>query len=268
MRKINKMIALMTDFGEKNHFAAVMKGVMWSINPDVNIVDITHTIDAHAPSAAAFILWQSFSYFPCQTIFLAVVDPGVGSSRAPLAIQTSHYVFIGPDNGILSMAARQDRIKKVVTLENQRYFLKHISSTFHGRDVFAPVAAHLSRGVSFSRIGKPLHSIKEIDFPAPHITAHTLEGCIIYADTFGNLVTNIKEDVFRKFLGSGRFVAYLKNKPIKEMYSYYGCAHDKEPFFIVGSSSFLEVSLNCASAKDYFSLGVIGSQTITVKRIT
>ncbi|MEI8348804.1 MAG: SAM-dependent chlorinase/fluorinase [Candidatus Omnitrophota bacterium] len=264
MKKTNTIV-LLTDFGKENNFVGVMKGVILGINPCVQMVDLTHGVGAHALEAAAFILWQSFSYFPHQTVFLAVVDPGVGSLRAPLAVQTRHYFFVGPDNGILSMAAQADGIKKIAVLQNGRYFLKHISSTFHGRDIFAPVAAYLSRGVPFSKIGKRVNSIKEIPFPLPVIKEDTLEGSIVYADTFGNLITNIKEDVFKKFLHGRTFVAYLKNKTIKKIYSCYAHAQMREPFFIVGSSLFLEISLKVASAKDYFSLGYIEQQTIIVK---
>lgn len=265
--KKTSIVALVTDFGVKDNFVGVMKGVISGINPRAQVIDITHEICRYSVRQAAFILWQSFKYFPYETVFLGIVDPGVGSLRLPIAIKSKHYFFVGPDNGILSMAAQSDGINNAVVLQKEKYFCKNISHTFHGRDIFAPVAAYLAGGLPLSKLGKYIDDIQEMPFPLPSVNARTLEGKIVYIDRFGNLITNIKKDILEKFLQGEKFIAHLNGKPIKRINLFYEQENSKEPFFVVGSFSFLEVCLNQKSAKDYFSIDSTKDYKIKINRI-
>ncbi|UCC94654.1 MAG: SAM-dependent chlorinase/fluorinase [Candidatus Omnitrophota bacterium] len=249
-----KVVALLTDFGLQDNYVGVMKGVILKINPAVQIIDISHSVASHNITEAAFLLASSFSYFPQETVFLVVVDPGVGSIRQPVAIQTKNYYFVGPDNGSLSLAARKDGIKKVTVLKNKKYFLKNISSTFHGRDIFAPCAAHISKGISLSSLGTSTQKIKNLHLPSPVVKEGKLIGTILYKDKFGNLLTNITKSQFHTFLGKGNFSAVLKAKKIRKICSFYSQAKKDEPFFIEASTPFLEISLKNGSASEYFTV--------------
>lgn len=259
---MKNVVALMTDFGLKDNFVGLLKAVMTRINPGIKTIDITHDIARHNIKEAAFLLAHSFSYFPKGTIFLAVVDPGVGSLRRAIAIQTMHYYFIGPDNGILSIAVRKAGIKKIVALENKRYFLPHVSSTFHGRDIFAPVAAHISCGVGIMKLGRPLKAIETLKLSSVQVKGSTLEAHIVYVDTFGNLVTDVTEKQIIAFCKGKKFVALLNGKKISKISLSYSQGPAQEPFFIQGSFATLEVALKNRSAAHYFSLKNYGTITI------
>ncbi|MBU2103150.1 MAG: SAM-dependent chlorinase/fluorinase [Candidatus Omnitrophota bacterium] len=247
------LIALISDFGLRDNFVGVLKAVMLGIAPRARIVDISHGVPRHDIRAAAFLLASSVSYFPRGTVFVSVVDPGVGSGRRAIAMRSRNYYFIGPDNGISSIAAAHDGIKKVVVLENKRYFRKSISSTFHGRDIFAPVAAHLACGVSLERFGRPTIQHHAIGIPAPAIRADMLCGETIHIDVFGNVITNITKKDLVNFIRRKRFKAQLARKKITRLASSYAAA-GPGPFFIEGSFGFLEVSMAHKSAARYFSL--------------
>src|SRR5215469_2500753 len=161
------IISLTTDFGMRDWFVGTMKGVIFTINPRANIVDITHEIPPGDIRTGAFALMASWRYFPKGTVHVAVVDPGVGSRRQAIAVQTQNGVFIGPDNGVLSWALKGEKIKTIRLLENSKYFLDSISRTFHGRDIFAPVAAHVSRGLPVQRLGTELKDFRRLPWPLP-----------------------------------------------------------------------------------------------------
>jgi hypothetical protein len=259
---MKNFVALLTDFGAGDNFVAVMKAIILGINPATTIIDISHDIARHNIKDAAFLLMSSFSYFPKGTVFLAVVDPGVGSNRDAIAVKTKNYFFVGPDNGILSLAAGKDTIEKIVALEKKGFFLEKVSSTFHGRDIFAPVTAYISRGTPITRFGKHLKKLKEIIFPVPRIQGNTLEAEIVYQDKFGNLITNTTKEQFLNFVRGKKFIATLRNKRINKIYSFYAQAKNDEPFFIEGSFSFLEISLKNKNAAAYF--GVKGNEKIKI----
>jgi S-adenosylmethionine hydrolase len=261
-----QIVALLTDFGLRDNFAGVIKGVILNINPQAQIVDISHNVANHNIREGAFLLLASFVYFPKGTIFVAVIDPGVGSLRNPIAIKTKNYFFVGPDNGVLYLAAARDGIKERVVLENKKFFLKNISSTFHGRDIFAPVAAYLSKNTSFLSLGKPARSIKEIVLPSPKIEKVSLEGEIIYVDNFGNLITNMQKECFTDFT-KGRFVATLNNKMVSKLYSCYAQAQPDEPFFVESGFGYLEIALKDKSAEKYFGLRGLKGQKLIIKRV-
>lgn len=259
-------IALLTDFGYRDHYVGVMKGVIASIAPAANVIDITHGIAPQAIAAGALVLAQSWRYFPPRTIFVAVVDPGVGTRRRPIAIETTAGArFIGPDNGLLWNAANQAGLRRVVELTTARYRLAEVSATFHGRDIFAPAAAHLWCGVRMAALGSPLPALT----PAPaapivSVARNELAGSIVYVDGFGNLVTNIDRDCYerfaRRFRGLRLSVRIGKRSPI-EIVRAYGEARPGSPLATFGSFEMLEVAVRDGSAAARFA-GAIGGPIV------
>ena len=246
-----KTIALVTDFGYTDNFAGVMKGVILKGASRVNIIDITHGISSHNIKEGAFILFKSYKFFPKKTIFLAVVDPGVGTERKILMVKTNNYYFIGPDNGILYPAVKDDVIRRAVSFDTPSD--GSISSTFHGRDVFAPLAAELAKSEKIFSQGVETKSITPLSFPKPEFDNGCFLGNVLYIDKFGNIVTNITREELKMFEDTG-FTALLNNKKIEKFRSVYYEAPSGEPFFIEGSFGYLEISLNGESARDYFGL--------------
>jgi S-adenosylmethionine hydrolase len=192
------IITLTTDFGYADPFVGIMKGVIYRINPQARIVDLSHGIAAQDIMAAALLLRHSVQYFPHGTIHVAVVDPGVGSARRPLLLECDGNYFIGPDNGVLSVATEVMSPTRILHLSNSNYHLQPTSATFHGRDIFAPVAAYLSLGVPPKTLGQSLDGFARLRVPAVLKTAGTVEGEIIYIDAFGNLFTNIRANDLRE----------------------------------------------------------------------
>ncbi|MBI3292766.1 MAG: SAM-dependent chlorinase/fluorinase [Elusimicrobia bacterium] len=188
-RTNQRVIALLTDFGHQDPFVGVMKGVILSINPQVQVVDLCHALDPFDIRQAAFHLVVSAPYFPSRTIFLCVVDPGVGSGRRLLAAETARYTFLGPDNGVLSWVMGHESPKTMVSIENAWYFRHPVSSTFHGRDILAPVAAHLSRGTALHALGPAVQRWVRLPFPHPEREGDRWVGEVLTIDRFGNLIT-------------------------------------------------------------------------------
>jgi len=246
------IIALLTDFGLSDHFVGVVKAVILGISPNVKIVDISHSISPGDILQAAFLLKSSYRYFPRGTTHLVVVDPGVGSKRKAIIVKTENYYFIGPDNGVLSAALETEKIINKVCITNQRFFLKPVSFTFHARDIFAPVAAYLSRGRNINEFGVPQKAYKRLMLPKPNIKGKALLGEIIHIDRFGNLITNIKEDDFRRFTANRHFRISLRGKTIHGLSRSYLQTQKNKPLAIFGSFGNLEISASCASAEDYF----------------
>ncbi|MCK4353341.1 SAM-dependent chlorinase/fluorinase [candidate division WOR-3 bacterium] len=251
------VITLLTDFGLDDSYVGVMKGVIATINPSAVCIDITHSIPQGDIKKAAFCLFTAYKYFPKGTIHLVVVDPGVGTKRNPIIVETSDYYFVGPDNGIFSFIYEKERFKvyKIVgTISNPALIHKcgagrAISNTFHGRDIFAPVAAKLSLGIKPSKIGKPLNNWVSFKPPKPEMVGKELVGEVLDIDKFGNLITNIPKSLFesRIFLP---FEIKIRNCIINEIKTSYQSSLGG-PIAIFGSSGFLEISLpnsNCAKA--------------------
>ncbi len=263
-----KIIAILTDFGNKDNFVGIMKAVMLSINPNLNFIDITNQISPHNIREAAFVLLKSYYFFPKNTIFLVVVDPTVGTERKPIVIRTRNYYFVGPDNGVLYPAASKDKIEEIIWLNRKELFCKNISSTFHGRDVFAPIAAYLTKKILLTKMGKRIKRIKELVFPQVCFSKDTLIGRIIYIDNFGNIVTNIKKNDLFSFIKSNKFIAYLKRRTISNIYSSYGEAPVNIPFFIEDSFGYLEISFKQKRADKYFGVknNIYKDLSIKIKR--
>ncbi|MGH8009986.1 MAG: SAM hydrolase/SAM-dependent halogenase family protein, partial [Candidatus Binatia bacterium] len=188
-----RIISLLTDFGSRDAFVGIMKGVILGINPDALLVDLSHEVPAQDVLGGALVLRSAAPFFPSETIHVAVVDPGVGSARRGILIATQHGSFIGPDNGLLSLAVPAETVTRITHLTNTEYFLSPCSSTFHGRDVFAPVAAHLSLGITAEQFGPEAGTMERLTFPEVERREKLLVGRVIYIDHFGNLVTNITE---------------------------------------------------------------------------
>src|ERR1700722_12135062 len=189
-------ITLTTDFGTSDHFAGTMKGVILGISPRVTIVDITHEIAPHNVAEAAFVIAQAWRYFPKGSIHVVVVDPGVGSTRRPILCEAEGQFFIAPDNGVLSMIYDSSK-HKVRVISNEKLFLKNVSKTFHGRDVFAPAAAHLSKGLAPAKFGKPVHDFIHNSRVKPaRLSDREWVGVVLKTDHFGNLITNFHIDEF------------------------------------------------------------------------
>ena len=198
------IIALLTDFGTRDHYAGTMKAVALGICPDATLVDITHDIAAHDVLGGALELAASYRYFPAGTIFLVVVDPGVGSSRRGIAAEAGDYRFVAPDNGVLTLVLDEAPPRKVVELTERRYARPTVSRTFEGRDRFAPAAAWLAKGVELTAFGRPAGTVMRLDIPQPLISDDELSGEVLRVDRFGNLITNIDRRAFDKFAGGRR----------------------------------------------------------------
>ena len=241
------IVTLTTDFGLSDHFVGAMKGVILGICPQAEIVDISHEVKPFAIPEGAYLVAQAYQYFPRKTVHVVVVDPGVGSARRALAAEAAGQFFVAPDNGVLSMIYAGEK-HKVRALTNQRYFRKPVSQTFHGRDIFAPVAAHLAAGVSAARFGKLLSDYIQLQFAKPVRTgARSWTGCVLQADRFGNLVTNFRASDFPA-LTDGAFSVALGGHRVIRLARNYAERAPGELFVIAGSSGYLEVSVNQESA--------------------
>lgn len=244
------LIALVTDFGTRDYFVGAMKGAILSVCAGAQIIDITHEIEAQNIRAASFTLRACYKNFPARTIFAAVVDPGVGSSRRAILVETADYFFVAPDNGLLNFvfdecesAAKRFR---VFALTNEKYFAKNLSRTFHGRDIFAPVAAHLANGVAPDEFGKEITDFICFEENRPRkISDEKIEAEIIHIDRFGNLITNLtREDLPEKF------TLRIGDKRIERLRDFFAEAADGEVFMIFGSARFLEIAAFKASAEN------------------
>ncbi|MBS1794410.1 MAG: SAM-dependent chlorinase/fluorinase [Acidobacteria bacterium] len=252
-------IALVTDFGTRDYFVGALKGVILSINRAARIVDVTHEIAPQDIRAAAFVLRACYRDFPAGTIFTAVVDPGVGSERRAILVETPDYYFIAPDNGLLSFVFDETPECRVFELTNGKFFAARVSATFHGRDVFAPVAAHLSNGVAPAEFGRAITDFVRFGETRPRpVSENEIEAEIVAADRFGNLVTNLKrEDLPAKFR------LRVGAATIERLQNYYAESAPGELFMIFGSAGFLEIVAFRASAKQLLQIDT--GQKITVE---
>ncbi|MGC8885791.1 MAG: SAM hydrolase/SAM-dependent halogenase family protein [Verrucomicrobiia bacterium] len=252
-QKNQPIITLTTDFGTRDWFVGTMKGVILSIAPNAKIVDITHEIPPGDIKSGAFALFAAYSYFPENTIHIAVVDPGVGSNRKPIAVKTNSYWFIAPDNGVLSYALINEEIKDIRLIENEKFLLKPLGNTFHGRDVFAPAAAHIATGISGTKIGKKLTEFLRLEFPKPIIFKDRIEGEIIYIDRFGNAITNIK---FKPDCSYYNCQVYIDNRPVARVRRCYADVQKGKAVAVPGSSGFIEIAVRDGNAANNMNLKV------------
>jgi len=245
------IVTLTTDFGLNDHFVGTMKGVILNIAPDAEIVDINHSVQPFDVLDGALTIAQTYSYFPSATIHVVVVDPGVGTARRPILLSTEKYYFVAPDNGVLSLVySREERIRvRHITMDH--YFLQPVSNTFHGRDVFAPVAGWLAKGVDGEKFGEDISDFIRFNAPKPKpVDARTFRGVVLKVDRFGNLVTNFTpQDVPVLFQAAPPpFKLVIGKREITQLRSSYSEGSPNELFGILGSMGYLEIVANRASA--------------------
>ncbi len=253
MKKV-PIITLTTDFSLKTPYPAVMKGVILSINPRAVIIDVTHEIKKYDVFTAAFVLGYTVKYFPKGSIHVCVVDPGVGTERRGIIIKCRNGFLVGPDNACLSLAARHMKTEKVFAIKEEKFLTSETSSTFHGRDVFAPVAAYLSLNKSVYEFGEEIRDYKKLSMDEPIVKGKLIEGLIIYIDNFGNMVTNISWRELRELgveLGDSLLMRFKgTEKPVRFLKSY-GFGAKGELLVVINSFGFLEISIREGKAKDF-----------------
>lgn len=259
------IITLLTDFGVQDEYAGVLKGVILGINPAATIVDITHGIAPQDVTGAAFTLQAAFHYFPRQTVHVAVVDPGVGTQRRIVAVCCVGHIFVAPDNGLLGPVLSAAEPDAVHVVENEKLFRHPVSRTFHGRDVFAPVAAHLSMGMPLMSVGPPVDTeqLTVLNISGPRMDrSGVLIGEVISVDRFGNLVTNISAGDLRP-LGTAKIGIYIGKHFVHGLADTYDQGRKNEPLAIIGSRDCLEIAVNGGSAAKL--LNVRKGQKVRVK---
>jgi len=251
------VIALLTDFGTRDHYAGAMKGVALGICPDLTLVDISHDVPPHDVLAGALELAACFRYFPAGTIFLVVVDPGVGSSRRGVAADAGEYKFVAPDNGVLTMALEEAPARKIVELTERRYARPTVSRTFEGRDRFAPAAAWLAKGIELSALGRPAGSIHRLEVPRPAIAPDRLSGEVLRVDRFGNLITNVDRKIFDTLAQGGALEVRVGAHVVSRVVSTYADADAGagEVCALFGGSDHLEIAANGSSAASQLGVG-------------
>lgn len=240
------VITLLTDFGTADYFVGAVKGAILSVNPQAIIADITHEVPPQDIHSAAFTLLAAYKTFPEGTIHVAVVDPGVGSARRPIIVSAGGHFFVGPDNGLFTYIYDRELMYQIFHVTAEKYFRQPPSTTFHGRDIFAPVAAALSTGVEVEAFGSVITDEVRLDSLAPEVKDGRVEGRIIHVDRFGNCITNITRDV----LDDKRASLVVNGETISEFREFYADESGNDLFAIWGSAGFLEISINGASAAD------------------
>ena len=245
----NPIITLTTDYGTNDHLVGTLKGVILKINPDVTIVDITHHVQQFDALDGAIAIGAAYRYFPARTIHMVIVDPGVGTDRRPLLVTGETQYFIAPDNGVLSLVFEQEPSLTVRHVNAEHYFLQPVSKTFHGRDIFAPVAAWLSKGAQTASMGEEISDYKRFALPKPKTADGTATGTILRADHFGNLLTNFKpEDLPEEVLKTGKLQMHVNGKEVNRLVATFAEGEQGEPVAIIGSSGYIEIAVNKGSA--------------------
>lgn len=254
------IIALLSDFRWRNWYLGVMKGVILGIDPDVRIVDLCHDISSQDVQEGSFVLGNSFRYFPPDTIFLVVVDPGVGGQRRNLIVKSRDYTFVSPDNGVLSSIFEKSDVEKVLHVKPGKYTLELKGSTFYGRDVFAPIAAHLSAGVRPEEMGEEAKSVLTVPFQKPFVNQYgELFGRAVYVDAFGNVITNIEEEYLKSLFEEGDVpwgdcILRVAGREIRGIKRFYEQVEIGRLIALINSWGFLEVAVNMGSAWRYLGL--------------
>jgi S-adenosylmethionine hydrolase len=251
----NAIITLTTDFGTDDHLVGAMKGVILKINPDVTIVDITHKVTSFDLLDGALTIGAAYAYFPPKTIHVVVVDPGVGTERRPLLVSGQNQYFIAPDNGVLSLVYEREQNVVVRHANVEHYYLQPLSKTFHGRDVFAPVAAWLAKSWQSGSMGDEIHDYKKMALPRPKKAAGGLKGLVLKIDSFGNLVTNFRAEDLPAEAQNGAFKLQVGTQAVSRLVDTYALGKAGEPIAYLGSSGYLEVAINKANAARTLNVG-------------
>jgi len=250
------IITLTTDFGSGSHYAAAMKGVILSIHPAVTVVDLTHDVPPQDIRRAAILLDNATEWFPPETIHVAVVDPGVGSDRAIVYARIGLQQYVAPDNGLLSRLAARTKPDKLIRLAEPSYWLEKVSTTFHGRDIMAPVAARLALGLAPERLGPPLESLPALEWPEAHQTAARIDGAVIDIDSFGNLITNVTADMIGPRPTDRRVCIVCNIYETWGIYSAYAQSPQGTLIALIGSAGRLELALSGDNAAKRLGIAV------------
>ena len=258
---MHPVITLTTDFGIQDHYVGAMKAVLISISENARLIDISHQIPPQDIMAGAWVVRNSAMLFPPGSVHLVVVDPGVGTRRKPIAIRIEDQYFVGPDNGIFSLITDQYEYEGV-ELTNRDFWREDPSSTFHGRDIFAPVAAHLANGVTLGELGRPIEKLQTYRWAVPISDKDGVQGWVVHIDHFGNLISNIPESMIREAGDDASIKIYVGNTIFKTIVSTFGDVPDGEPAAYVGSSGMLEIAINKGDAREM--LGVEKGAQISI----
>ncbi|MDW8104842.1 MAG: SAM-dependent chlorinase/fluorinase [Armatimonadota bacterium] len=254
---MSAVVTLLTDFGLEDTYVGVMRGVIASLCPEAIVIDLTHQVPPQDIATGAFLLDISVDYFPEGAIHVAVVDPGVGTARKPVALRTSRAFFVGPDNGIFTLVLQRWKLLQAVCLDNPRYHLSEVSATFHGRDIFAPVAAHLARGTPLEELGSPITRLQRLPLPRIRVDWQGIRATIVHIDRFGNAITNLTRadyETWRNRWGVEEPVVEVAAKTQVEICRTYADVPRGQPLALFGSSGRLEVAVNGGNAAQTFLL--------------
>lgn len=249
----SRVVTFTTDFGLQDPFVGIMHGVVLNIQADARIVDIGHQVSSFDVLDGAWMIAQSYRYFPAGSVHVVVVDPGVGGTRRPILVETEAHIFVAPDNGVLSLVEKREPLFTVRHIVNDRFFLQPVSHTFHGRDIFAPVGAWLLKGVAPSEFGPEITDYVRLEIPeVEHIAANSLRGVVLKADKFGNLISNISEEHLATLFDGAqpKFELLISGITITRISRSYTEGGDEEVFAIIGSSGYLEIAAKQASAAE------------------
>ncbi len=259
---VRPIVALLSDFGTRDHYVGTMKAVVLGVCPEVTLIDIVHDIPPHDVLAGALELAASFRYFPPATVFLVVVDPGVGSARRAIAAEAAGYRFVGPDNGVFTEVFREAPPARVVTLTNRQYARAAISRTFEGRDRFAPAAGWLASGVDLDALGVRVADWNRLDIPVPQRAEASVRGVVVRVDRFGNLITNIDRATAEQIAGGSRVSVAVEGQQVPEVVQTYADAPSGTLCALFGSTDHLEIAVSGGSAAER--LGVGRGATVTI----
>lgn len=251
---MSKLITLTSDFGLQDHYVSAVKAAVLEIAPESGLVDISHEIPAHDIMAGAWVIRNAAFLFPENTVHLVVVDPGVGTERHPVAVKIKNHYFVGPDNGIFSLLFDDEAAYEAVILDKPEYWRKSRSNTFDGRDIFGPVAAHLSKGAALSEIGSPLDELVVYHWATPIGDKDGIQGWVLHIDRFGNLITNITAGLIEELVGRRIVKIYVGTTVIPIISRTFGEVEDGDPVAYIGSSGMLEIGVNKGNAAELLSV--------------
>ncbi len=258
------IITLTTDYGANDHLVGTLKGVILKINPDAKIVDINHNVAAYDVLDGALSIGCAYGYFPPRTVHVVVVDPAVGTQRRPIVVTGENQYFVAPDNGVLSVVYEKEPSLSVRHITAGHYFLSPVSATFHGRDIFAPVAAWLSKMGQTASFGEEVGDYVRFSLPKPKPATNAIKGVVLRVDNFGNLMTNLTlEDLPQPMVSSGKIKLLVNGKPVEQLAQTFAQGNPGQPFAILGSSGFLEISVNRGNAAR--ALGVQRGAEVTLE---
>lgn len=262
---MSQVITLTSDFGLQDHYVSAMKAVILGISPQARLIDISHDIPPQDIMAGAWVTRNSAFLFPPNTVHLVVVDPGVGTDRRAIVLKVGDQYFVGPDNGIFSLLYAEFECK-AFHLNNSKYWRETQSRTFHGRDIFAPVAAHLSNGVEPEKLGEEIKDLVQYHWAVPIGDKDGLQGWIVHIDRFGNLVSNISEKLLEEKVGRRKVKVYIGNTIIDHMVNTFGDVEEGDPAAFIGSSGMLEIGVNKGNAAKLFGVYKGAQISLVIKK--